>query len=660
LVDLMGIAEIVAAIIATKAVEEVGSQTGKGLTAAAGRLVARVRRLGDEDPEVGQAVAGVEANPADKAGLALLAQLLADRADKDADLADELRAAASAAALERYLAVDLGVECEAAFPVWSRLDTSPQQHYVPLPATLGVGRRISEAPDTVRALRTRIEAQEDQGVVVTANYGEGKSFLVWRLALDLARRDQVVPLLCRLGELPSSADSASPFDQVTEAIRRHWPSLDVASLLGSPRPCLLILDGLDEMAVARRSPEEAVHWLLDGLRDCHRTTILLTARSGLFPGGAEEIGRLVPGYTLVTLRPWETRSWEQLLRSYEATRAKHFRGGWASFRDDVASKPWARELTSRPLWCRMLVDSSDEVLKAKLRGAASLYDWYVRWLLERTAERAPFVLFHQPTLILPVLERLAAQLTIRKATRLRASDLRDAARPLVQASDDELDQLIQRDLRTYTLLNVSSFTHPGSLRESRQDPPVVSFGHDSFRDFFRARAIVGSFGPIDGGSIRDAGGLGQLLEGIETDTDTARFVVGLMCEVPEWAGAATQLQGLLQRDPRRAFGDTGSHIDALRRSLLVVWLRYSREVVDQSPVLMPGFQLGGLYLSGMDLSHCRFEQADLAGATLHDCDLTGTWFLDTNCDFADFRRARCGGTVFEGGSTELALGLPCR
>jgi hypothetical protein len=80
-----------ATLFATKAVEEAGSQTGKGLSAAAGRLVAWLRGKGREDPETGAAITMVQATPTDQARVDLLAQVLATRASRDPAFAGELR-----------------------------------------------------------------------------------------------------------------------------------------------------------------------------------------------------------------------------------------------------------------------------------------------------------------------------------------------------------------------------------------------------------------------------------------------------------------------------------------------------------------------------------------------------------------------------------------
>jgi len=86
-----------ATLFATRAADEAGSQAGKALSAATGRLVAWVRGKGHQDVETGAALTMVQAAPADQARIDLLAQVLAARAAADPAFAGELRELVGAA-----------------------------------------------------------------------------------------------------------------------------------------------------------------------------------------------------------------------------------------------------------------------------------------------------------------------------------------------------------------------------------------------------------------------------------------------------------------------------------------------------------------------------------------------------------------------------------
>jgi hypothetical protein len=88
---ISALAAAAATVFATKAAEEAGGQAGKGLSAAAGRLVAWLRGKGREDAEAGAALTMVQAAPADQARIDLLAQVLATRATTDPAFAEQLR-----------------------------------------------------------------------------------------------------------------------------------------------------------------------------------------------------------------------------------------------------------------------------------------------------------------------------------------------------------------------------------------------------------------------------------------------------------------------------------------------------------------------------------------------------------------------------------------
>jgi hypothetical protein len=80
-----------ATLFATKMIEEAGSETGKGLSAAAGRLITWLRGKGREDPETGAAMTMVQAAPTDPGRIDLLAQVRTTRAAGDQGFAAELR-----------------------------------------------------------------------------------------------------------------------------------------------------------------------------------------------------------------------------------------------------------------------------------------------------------------------------------------------------------------------------------------------------------------------------------------------------------------------------------------------------------------------------------------------------------------------------------------
>jgi hypothetical protein len=80
-----------AGLFAKKLIEEAGSQTAKGLSAATGRLVAWLRRRGEEDTETGAALTMVQAKPSDQGRVDLLGQVLATRAASNPEVARELQ-----------------------------------------------------------------------------------------------------------------------------------------------------------------------------------------------------------------------------------------------------------------------------------------------------------------------------------------------------------------------------------------------------------------------------------------------------------------------------------------------------------------------------------------------------------------------------------------
>jgi hypothetical protein len=79
-----------AGLFAKKLVEEAGGQAGRNLSEATGRLVAWLRRRGEQDPETSAALTMVQARATDPARVEVLGQVLATRAADDPQLAREL------------------------------------------------------------------------------------------------------------------------------------------------------------------------------------------------------------------------------------------------------------------------------------------------------------------------------------------------------------------------------------------------------------------------------------------------------------------------------------------------------------------------------------------------------------------------------------------
>ena len=83
---------LAAALFANKALEEAGKKAGSSVSAAAGRLVTWLRRTGAVHPEVGSALAAVEAAPKDAALVETLGTTIAAQVRGSDALAAELLA----------------------------------------------------------------------------------------------------------------------------------------------------------------------------------------------------------------------------------------------------------------------------------------------------------------------------------------------------------------------------------------------------------------------------------------------------------------------------------------------------------------------------------------------------------------------------------------
>jgi hypothetical protein len=80
----------VASVFASKALEGAGSQAGKAVTEAAGKLIAWLRRRGSEDPQTSAALVLLDSKPQDESRIAQLAEVIKTRAAGDPGFAAEL------------------------------------------------------------------------------------------------------------------------------------------------------------------------------------------------------------------------------------------------------------------------------------------------------------------------------------------------------------------------------------------------------------------------------------------------------------------------------------------------------------------------------------------------------------------------------------------
>lgn len=562
--------------------------------------------------------------------------------------------------LNDYLNFRLADLCNAWFKPDDHFEFHPRDHFITIGATWHDGRR---GIDLVEDIRQKLAAEKRARLVVSANYGQGKTFLAWRLALTLAETAgrSHIPFFFPLRTFsPNISDE--PFAQISNYFKSQLDGCDLERLFAA-NDCLLILDGVDEIPMSTATAtavREILTSIFASLGRFTRLALLVTFRTGLFPQGVEQFRKAFPAFAAATLEPWDQSNWEQLLERCETKGLVSFDHGWRRFRDEVASRSLI-DLTNRPLWCRMIVETRDTILSAQVSGEAGLYEFYVQNYFKRSMEKSRASQLLSPAQKLHVMELLAAKMAQRtgpvQTNRVYVNDddlIAVAANTFHTLPGSDFTDYIVHDLRTYSLLNHLTLYLP----QSSEYMTYYTFGHNSFEHFFQARAFLNAFSKNLQPEATNIISLVEIL-GLARQLDANEAVFDFACGLLGSDGKLIEdIRRIFCRDPAKFYGALTEDVNDVRKVLFRLWIQLERHVRGRQTVDLTAFHLEKLALNRMNLSHCRFAHANLNSASLINCDLTESDFTEAKCRNANFTRARLDGANFEGADLRGAIGLP--
>ncbi len=537
----------------------------------------------------------------------------------------------------QYLSLMLPRECDKWFRSNRRFDFHPQYQWVPVG-----GNWLDNSPvdDLVNDLIQRLRIGETRFALV-GNYGQGKTFLAWALALRLALEEQPthIPLF-----FPLKSYSRTSEEPVLGPISRYFQErygLDVERLLAS-RPCLMILDGLDEMPIGMKSVVQPLTEIIRKLNDIQPLAVLVTTRPGVFGGTVDSYATDLPQFKIAILRNWDSLvHWELLLKKCEQTGYAAFRSGWEQFRDQV-SKRRLHDLTSRPLWCRMIIEYRDRVLDEDIASESDLYAFYVNEFLKENESKSEMQQLLTMKEKLVAMECLAENMVIGGSQSLDDDEIRSIlSTTFGEIPISKLNEYLLRDLRTYTLLNT----------ENHKNYILYSFGHLSFRDFFVACRVV-RFLETETPELSQIVGL-PLMQQIVKKSDMYQFILGLLRSHPRACYGISQF--LRSKTP--SYSINSAELDRkIRHQILDLWLSYARTILNK-PADLVGFRLDELDLGQTDLSYCNFQGAYVNDTIFTESNLTGANFTDAKCRGADFSGSVITDVDFTGADLRGAAGL---
>ncbi|MFO0940041.1 MAG: DUF4062 domain-containing protein [Pirellulales bacterium] len=565
---------------------------------------------------------------------------------------------------DEYMSKRLPEQCNRWFRPDDRVAFHPRDQFVPLSANWDDGGR---AEDIAADLVARLEAGRDKRLGIAANYGQGKTFLSWKVALTLANRSEsegnaivtqskpIVPLFYPLKELQPNSDK-KPLTQVVEYIQRVLPNA-TSDLLFDSRDSLLIPDAADEIPVNRENLTAVLRNLLKSFEAFPRLALLLTFRTGLYPDGATQQRAELPGFSVAQLDSWEAggQHWERLLEQCEKTNIASFPGGWEQFRDKVAGPPGKPspllDLTSRPLWCRMIIERRDTILQQEIRNVADLYHAYVD---EFFKTRSGMTQILSPDHKRRVLELLATSMakkgTINQSdtpalAQVTETELRQAAAHALRILDDsDIAEYIAGEMRAYSLLNCHRYG---------DDRAFYSFGHYSFQEFFQALAFLRLLQGCGGNLASRQEDLSGFARRILHSEDLVAFIVGRLGA----SFGADEVSDALRRKPDVVFGSNSEDIQRIRAALIRCWLSYARDILQKPKPNLIGFRLNSLTCEQLDFSEADLSEANLGGSRFLRCNFAGADLSEANCRGATFEKCVLTNVIWIGADLAGAEGI---
>ena len=233
-----------------------------------------------------------------------------------------------------------------------------------------------------------------------------------------------------------------------EARARGLISLDESRLLSLQESgnLLFILDGFDEIQLLTRTaePEQELKVILDKLATS-RSQLIITSRKGIFEGVVPHLSG--DHLHVVDVRGWDTQQWQDYLEACEAN-GWTYEGGHKAFFEVVEGHHRLRQLTSTPLYCLMLVETSDELVSSP--NLAVLYDSYINKYLDKGKQRS----FIKETAIKrSLLQATAMGMLERKTLSLSSDELSSVLNDYAQRFDNQIITAFARqDTVIYSLL----------------------------------------------------------------------------------------------------------------------------------------------------------------------------------------------------------------
>ncbi|MEM9463593.1 MAG: pentapeptide repeat-containing protein [Myxococcota bacterium] len=512
----------------------------------------------------------------------------------------------------------------------------PPDKYVGQRMVEHLGRQHLRHDDALEAVRSWLSDEHGRFVLVLGSFGTGKTFLLRRLAQQLAaEHGATVPILVEMRNLEKGL-------RLEQLLAQHFALHEVEDysparfgrMLEDGR-VVLLFDGFDELVVRSTYARAAEHFdtIVSAARG--RAKVVVTSRRQHFLSDhqAKEAVRqvlmqqveAVPGHRVVTLLPFENDQIERFLAGHLGDVAK----ARARMRliEDVRD---LCGLSANPRMLGFIAALTEDELRAARdqRGAVSAAGLYrsllERWLAFEQDRRHPRGA--APGLPLPARWRAVTELAVRLWTHGEH-----------QVGVDELEQIgaVLVELAKGSKEEAGFQIGSGTLLV-RDPQGRFSFIHESVLEWLVARAAADALRAQSAPDLLGRGKMSPLL---------ADFLIDL-------AGPSRCERWSSQALARNLGNATANNALLMRQRLVTAGLVHEDD--EAAGVDLAGQDLRGRDLSGQRLSAARLTGADLTranlrGAVLRRARLDRTTLQEADLSDADLRDADLRDADLEGG-----------
>jgi len=374
---------------------------------------------------------------------------------------------------------------------------SPHQDFV----------QAEKSSESVNAMLDRFVASEEPLLLLTGDYGSGKTTVCQRLCYEIARRTLEgettgrIPIYIPLkyySQMPSVAGLVQTF-LAQEGLRHNWYDAFIA--MNDAGLLLLVFDGFDEMA-RRVTTQIRIETFRELIRICGpHSKVIITGRSGYFPNDDELykaalqtvgvrsaddlIRRKIRGqiqsesywtsYGIMRLNNTQIRSF--LTRRLATDNSDDGAQAAAQAISHISRTYNLSELARRPILLEMIAETFASHTLVDIANPAQLYSEYVDIWLAIDSDKGDFRTLASPDQRLAFSLFLAWHLFSLGAERIRYTNLQPLVAKFFHLQEMEDVDHFSSDVRTCTFL-------------VRDADGWYRFAHKSFQEYFLARLFV--------------------------------------------------------------------------------------------------------------------------------------------------------------------------